>query len=169
MISAYTRTAPCGAEEAGRRAENLRNIFLFNRSISLLFTSGGLALTWVASHLDRVHYDPLNWSIQELAPLQLAASPGALVIDARGGDAYSENGISGALRLSEDLWNEDLAIFLNEWRLERVVIVYCDNQSCGSSRRIALRLMRELPEVNIYILKGGLDAWKSYQAAIPLL
>lgn len=169
MISAHMRVTPCATSEASRRTPCVQMFFVVNRVALLLFASCGLVFLLVVSHLHHVHYDPLNWSIQELTPLQLASSPNALVIDARGGEAYSQDGISGAFRLSENSWDEDLMVFINEWRLERIVIVYCDNQSCGSSRRITLRLMRELPEINIYILKGGLTAWNAYQETIPLL
>ncbi|MGB0416771.1 MAG: rhodanese-like domain-containing protein, partial [Coraliomargarita sp.] len=57
----------------------------------------------------------------------------------------------------EQIRNKDLKIcrelFSNE--NPRVIVVYCSSESCSTSREVAEQLRLELPDAEIYSLKGG--------------
>ena len=50
---------------------------------------------------------------------------------------------------------------MNIWLIQpRPIVVYCKGEDCGTSKRIAKRLRKSLPEAEIYSLKGGDTAWQ---------
>lgn len=85
-----------------------------------------------------------------------------LFVDARGESAYRLRHIPGAISLNEDRWNELGAAFFEKWHPDHRVVVYCDRR-CNSSHEVARRLRRELDQENVYVLKGGWEAWNEAQ------
>lgn len=90
-----------------------------------------------------------------------------LLVDARGAAAYERQHIPGALSLSGGKWDDLLEALAKEWRPGMRVVVYCDNRNCGASQSVARRLRRELAVADIYVLKGGWDAWLEAQKSGP--
>ncbi|HEX2854148.1 MAG TPA: rhodanese-like domain-containing protein [Opitutaceae bacterium] len=83
-----------------------------------------------------------------------------LWVDARPSAAFSQEHIPGAVWLSEEAWDTGLAGFVEAWTPGRPVIVYCGSTSCGASRSVARRLMRELSVTGVFYLHGGWQSWK---------
>ena len=48
---------------------------------------------------------------------------------------------------------------MEKWKQDVKVIVYCDSQSCKTSKYVAQRLQDELQLENIYTLHGGWQTW----------
>ena len=54
-----------------------------------------------------------------------------------------------------------MAGILEQWLEEpRVIVVYCQDDSCGRSQYAADELRANLPDAEIYVLKGGWEAWQ---------
>ena len=85
----------------------------------------------------------------------------AIWVDAGGTKKIEERHIPEALLLDEDGWDTGLFELMNIWLIEpRPIIIYCENEGCGKSKRIAERLRESLPDAEIYSLKGGSAAWQ---------
>lgn len=87
-----------------------------------------------------------------------------LWVDARPADAYAERHIPGAIPLNQNEWAEQLPALLQAWRPGMKVVVYCDSPACGASQAVALRLQQGVNLPDIYVLKGGWDAWTQSQS-----
>jgi rhodanese-related sulfurtransferase len=61
--------------------------------------------------------------------------------------------------LNEDRWNELLPRMLETWSPDKRVVVYCNSKSCGASREVARRLRTQAGLTNVFVLKGGWEAW----------
>jgi rhodanese-related sulfurtransferase len=83
-----------------------------------------------------------------------------LWVDARSIEEYTSDHIPGAVRLTEDNWNELLPDLLKVWAPDSAIIVYCDSQKCHASNEVAKRLREEVGLKNVYTLRGGWTAWK---------
>jgi rhodanese-related sulfurtransferase len=105
----------------------------------------------------------VHWQLSEMSVVELREKPEKLVVDARSYGLYEKEHIPGAIQLSEVSWDEALSTFLNQWQPERSVVIYCDGHTCEASKRVALRLLQNLPEARVYVLKGGFPAWKATQ------
>lgn len=93
---------------------------------------------------------PLEWVSARKARI--------LFVDARSEAAFLRDGISGAVNLYEGRWDELLPGFLDRWKPESLVVVYCD-QNCDSAQAVARRLRRELNMDAIFVLHGGRNTW----------
>ena len=76
-------------------------------------------------------------------------------VDSRSHEAYLENHYPGAFHLEFDAWDEGLAALLMEWDPDRKILVYCDGESCESSRMVAARLREELGVETVFWIRGG--------------
>lgn len=83
-----------------------------------------------------------------------------LWVDARSKTKFDEEHIPGALPLTEDEWNAQIAHFLDAWDPDIPVVVYCDGGTCELSKAVADRLRRELKIEKVFVLKGGWSAWQ---------
>lgn len=83
-----------------------------------------------------------------------------LFIDARSLAHFEESHIPGALCLNEELWEEQLEGFVHAWKPGTAIVVYCDQESCLSSKRVARRLKTELELEDVSVLQGGWQAWR---------
>ena len=80
-------------------------------------------------------------------------------VDARPEEEFARDHVPGALSLNEDRWNELLPQFLTVWSPEKKVVVYCSSLSCNASREVARRLRKEAQLSDVFVLKGGWEAW----------
>lgn len=111
------------------------------------------------------HYSIRHWSINEWSATELSlAQSSALIIDARTVADYQKGHIADALSLSPERWDELLGDFLSAWSPARPVVVYCGGQACGLSKEVALKILSDLPDAKLFVLKGGYPAWQAYQA-----
>ncbi|MCS6274410.1 MAG: rhodanese-like domain-containing protein [Opitutus sp.] len=111
------------------------------------------------------HYSLGHWSINELSATDLSlAQSSTLIVDARAFADYQKGHIAAALSLSPERWDESLGDFLSAWSPERPVVVYCGGQACGLSKDVALKILSDLPDAKVFVLKGGYPAWQTYQA-----
>lgn len=133
------------------------------RAIGLLVISIGLTgtATYLRSH--EQHYSLGHWKIRELSVAELEKMTDRLLVDARSREHYKVGHIGDAIWLAEETWDETLPTFLDTWRPEHPVVIYCDGGGCAASKRVALRLLEDLPEAQIYVLKGGFPAWRAAQ------
>jgi len=80
-------------------------------------------------------------------------------VDARPDEECARDHVPGALSLNEDRWNELLPQFLAVWSPGKKVVVYCSSLSCNASREVARRLRKEAQLSDVFVLKGGWEAW----------
>ena len=95
---------------------------------------------------------PLPWAEPGLAAGEIrpadARALQVIWIDARDEADYHAEHITGIIQLMETWLTHP-----------RPIVVYCGSQRCGTSKRIAERLRKALPDAEVYSLKGGWDAW----------
>lgn len=91
--------------------------------------------------------------------LTLARNRPVLWADARRPEAFAADHIPGAINVTEADWERSLAGFVGAWRPGQPVVVYCAGDSCDTSRSVATRLRRDLKVADVYVLKGGWEAW----------
>ncbi len=85
----------------------------------------------------------------------------AIWVDARRIKEFEESHLPGALFFDESDWDTGLLELMNIWLIQpRPIVVYCKGEDCGTSKRIAERLRKSLPDAEIYSLKGGSAAWQ---------
>ncbi len=106
-----------------------------------------------------------NWLVLDLTPSELNAIPEPhLIIDARSSSLYTDGHIPGSIQFSGVNRDAGFLDFLDSWSPDLPVIVYCGGQACGLSKEIALRILSDLPDAKVFVLKGGYPAWQTYQA-----
>ena len=84
-----------------------------------------------------------------------------LWIDARITEQFEVEHVPDALSLNEQ--NFDSMLFDHLEKLQdntKPVIIYCGTEKCQSSRKIKDALIERLPLENVFVLKGGWQAWK---------
>ncbi|MGF1530232.1 MAG: rhodanese-like domain-containing protein [Puniceicoccaceae bacterium] len=82
-----------------------------------------------------------------------------LWVDARQKSDWDAGRIENAVWLSEGNFESGLSLFLDRWYPGLAVVVYCDAQDCDASTAVAARLRDELEIDNVWVLKGGWQAW----------
>ena len=135
------------------------------RVIGILLASVFVAVFCAALERQVPHYDPANWVLTQISVEDaLSFSDEVLFVDARNQTDFVSLHSPGALSLSPDDWDSGLVSFLGAWTPSSTIVVYCGAQSCGLSKEVALRLLKDLPDAKIFVLKGGLPAWQQYQS-----
>ena len=85
----------------------------------------------------------------------------AIWVDARTIKEFEESHLPGALFFDESDWDTELLELMNIWFIQpRPIVIYCGSETCETSKRIAERLRKSLPNGEIYSLKGGSTAWQ---------
>ena len=85
----------------------------------------------------------------------------AIWVDARTIKEFEESHLPGALFLHENGWDTGLLELMDTWLIQpRPIVIYCGTEACETSKRIAERLRKSLPDAEIYSLKGGSIAWQ---------
>lgn len=90
---------------------------------------------------------------------------GVLFVDARPQSEYAQEHISGALSLP---WQEAERYFAQTaGRLEgrKMIVTYCDGESCDLSHELAL-FLKDMGFENVRVLVNGLTVWR--KAGLPL-
>lgn len=84
-----------------------------------------------------------------------------LWLDARPAPDFHKAHIPGALWFDPEDREAGLVAAVEAW-LEKPqpIIVYCSDQACATSRELADWLRSQLPDAEIYSLKGGWAAWR---------
>lgn len=86
-------------------------------------------------------------------------------IDARVSEQFAKEHVPNAVSLNEQ--NFDQALFdqietLQD--LKKPVVIYCDSEKCDASRKVREQLLQRVPLENVFVLKGGWQAWQQTQA-----
>lgn len=107
---------------------------------------------------------PLPWAAPELEAgeirLEDAQVLHAIWVDAREQSAFTAGHAPGAIFYDSADTATSMGLILEQWLTEpRPIIVYCADEGCGTSKRIADALRDNLPDAEIYSLKGGWSAW----------
>ena len=85
----------------------------------------------------------------------------AIWLDARTIKEFEESHLPGALFLDENGWDTGLLELMDTWLIQpRPIVIYCGTEACETSKRIAERLRKSLPDAEIYSLKEGSIAWQ---------
>ena len=85
----------------------------------------------------------------------------AIWVDVSTVEEFEESHLPGALFFDESDWDTGLLELMNIWLIQpRPIVIYCGAEACDTSKRIAERLRKSLPEAEIYRLKGGSVAWQ---------
>ena len=85
----------------------------------------------------------------------------AIWVDARAVEEFEKSHLPGALFFDESDWETGLFELMNTWLMQpRPIVIYCETEACGTSKRIAERLRKSLPDAEIYSLKGGSATWQ---------
>jgi rhodanese-related sulfurtransferase len=85
----------------------------------------------------------------------------ALWVDARPTREYAAGHVPGAKRLADDEWEAGFAGLVEAWDGRRAIVVYCGGAECRASEAVARRLRVELGHEDVYVLRGGWDAWRA--------
>ena len=127
--------------------------------IILLLTMIGVAYSLVGGLSPLVGVGPeLEAGEIHLADAQAV---NAIWLDARAIKEFEESHLPGALFFDESDWDAGLLELMNTWLIHpRPIVIYCESNSCDTSKRIAKRLRESLPDAEIYSLKGGSTAWQ---------
>lgn len=87
-----------------------------------------------------------------------------LWIDARPRSEFEAGHIPGALLLNEQEADNLLFEYFEKLQdNDKPIIIYCDSADCQASQKIKQYLLERLPLTNLYILKGGWEAWQQGQ------
>lgn len=122
--------------------------------------SGGLPLVADWSPEAQLRLDSgesLSVSLDEAEMLFFSRS--ALFLDARSPAQFAEGHIEGALSLPWEEFDESFARALNGFPPETPLVTYCDGESCGSSRELAMALLAK-GYGNVRVLVNGWSVWQ---------
>lgn len=101
----------------------------------------------------------------DLADIRPMVDAGALLIDARHRDDYSEGHLPGALSLPLGEISLLLADFTQQVPLSTPLILYCSGFDCPDSFDLALQLI-EAGYTRVSVFEGGVPQWRD--AGLPL-
>lgn len=82
-----------------------------------------------------------------------------LWVDARTEDQFVAGHVPGATPLELGAWNRQLPAVVRLWQPGRMIVVYCDAETCDASRQVAAKLSEELQLHDVFFLEGGWAAW----------
>lgn len=112
-----------------------------------------------------LHYDTRHWLIHSITADELVLQgQSAVILDARSPADYASSHIDKALSFPAENLESEMGVFLDAWSPEKPVIIFCGGQACGLSKQVAIKLLTDLPEAKIFVLKGGFPAWLGLQA-----
>ena len=125
------------------------------------------AITWAVSPpAEATACDPSAIQADEICLQSIPEDKQVLWIDARPRSDWENNGLEGSI-----LWNFDPTEDFNAMEAEAVmkifetpyVVIYCADQGCGTSRKIAKHITTKLQlEAEVHVLHNG---WKALEAA----
>jgi len=102
--------------------------------------------------------------------LELFQNDEAVFLDARSEDLYSEGHISGAVNVdfegSMELFDSQMASFLDQTDTSQLVITYCDGEECDLSLMMARYLFYDLNFKHVYVFHGGWEKWIEHELPV---
>lgn len=86
-------------------------------------------------------------------------------IDARIREQFEAGHVPGAISLNEQNFKDEIINHLETFQQEAMiknkpVVIYCGSEKCKASKKIRDELNHIMPIENIFVLKGGWQAWK---------
>jgi rhodanese-related sulfurtransferase len=106
--------------------------------------------------------EPLRDDEVSMQAIQERWKGDVLWIDARIQEQFDAGHAPGALLLNEQKFDEQLFGHLDTLQANtKPVIIYCSAAKCEASRHVLERLKQTLPVENVFVLKGGWQAWKA--------
>ncbi|MBX7208703.1 MAG: rhodanese-like domain-containing protein [Verrucomicrobiaceae bacterium] len=89
-------------------------------------------------------------------------------IDARISSQYEAGHVPGAVSLNEQNFNQSLFDQITTLQdLKKPLVIYCDSQKCDASRNVRKHLLESIPLENVFVLKGGWQAWQQSREQKP--
>lgn len=88
----------------------------------------------------------------------------AVLVDSRTSVAYQAGRIPGAVSLSVKKIDDEISGFIKRYSLDTILIVYCADPTCGTSKRAAKALI-EYGYENVFYMAGGYAEWQIAQAS----
>jgi 3-mercaptopyruvate sulfurtransferase SseA len=101
--------------------------------------------------------DSLEISLDEAGMLFFDRS--ALFLDARSSDQFAEGHIEGAVNLPWDEFDHHFAPVMAGISPETLLVTYCDGESCGLSKELAMALLAK-GYTNVRVLVNGWTLWQ---------
>ena len=122
------------------------------------FTAAGASFSLYLGHAQ------VPWAEPKIAAGEIQFADARVLdviwIDARSIEEYEAGHYSGAIHIDASDWDKGLVALMDIWLdAPRPIVIYCGSEDCSSSRSLADRLRRSIPEGEIYNLKGGLGEW----------
>lgn len=122
------------------------------------------ATTWLIAGPPDKGCDPSQIKEDEICIQSIPQDREILWIDARSRSDWERDGLQGSI-----LWNEDPAENRNDMEEKAVmkifetpyVIVYCSDKGCGTSRKIAKRILELELGAEVHVLHDGWKALKN--------
>lgn len=107
---------------------------------------------------------PLPWAPPMLAPGEIrlvdAQALDVIWVDARSRAEFDQDHAPEAVFYDPADPAGSLGRILERWFLSPdVIVVYCSDQGCDKSKQVAEELRANLPDAEIYSLKGGWASW----------
>lgn len=85
-------------------------------------------------------------------------------IDSRIASQFERQHVPGAVSLNEQNFDQALFELIETFQeLRKPVIIYCDSEKCDASRKVREQLLQRVPLENVFVLKGGWQAWQRAQ------
>lgn len=116
------------------------------------------ALSWTLRKKDPA--EPLAPGEIDLQTLSSMSAADILWVDARSKAKFESRHIPGALLLNQAEWEGLVSNFYDQWQPGRRVIVYGEVDS-DNGHEVATRLREESAIENVWVLKGGYEAWRA--------
>jgi len=128
---------------------------LLRRSIALLVIAaffGGISI-FVNPNSPRYGENTIRKG--EIPIESIAVGTDVMWVDARNFMEYRTSHVKGAILVNENDYYKQIGAFLNNWKDDRMVVVYCSSSACPSAENIADRLKRETNASHVFVLHGG--------------
>ena len=104
--------------------------------------------------------EPLASGEIDLKALSSVRAPDIHWVDARSKAKFESRHIPGALLLNQAEWESLVTDFYDQWQQGRRVVVYGEVDS-DNGHEVASRLREESTIDNVWVLKGGYEAWRA--------
>lgn len=133
----------------------------WNRLFALVLAAALVAGANAWLNPDRPAWSEAALGEDEIRLADVIGDESVLWLDARPLADHGRDRIPGALPLNEDDWQSLLPEVLAAWQPGQRVVVYCGGGQCQSSHSVAGRLRGEVGLDEVYVLKGGWEAWQA--------
>lgn len=115
-----------------------------------------------------VHQDPAKEGEVTMSQIHSQWNDEVLWIDARSREDFEKEHIPNAILLNEA--EVDALLFEHFDRIqsnEKPIVIYCNGLSCEASHRMRDYLKERIAIDQIFVLRGGWDAWKEHLQTHP--